>query len=591
MSLLQQMGESTQHRGPDNIGFYMSGNGKVGLVHNRLSIIDLSVAANQPMSDVSGKVHIVFNGEIYNFLRLRQELVQKGYSFKSSSDSEVLLYMYIEHGLDMLDKLNGMFAFAIYDERNEKLFLARDRVGIKPLYYSATDKGMVFGSELKPLIASGLLSGSLDPVAVNAFFTLGYIPFSMTIFDNCSKLMPGHYLYYDLKANSYETARYWQLPNVDDKEYREDELLEKLEYLLNDAVAMRMVSDVPIGCFLSGGVDSSLCSVLMAGNSSVPVKTFNIGFTEDKYNESAYAKIVADSIGSEHFEHTVKLDAIEALNHLVNNFDEPFADSSMIPTFFVSKVAKEHVTVVLSGDGGDELFGGYNWYSWMLSLNHAQNKFPPVNTPIRVFSQIAPFNFKGRNFLSQLGLSPVSQFINRIGFFKPNELSITSDPVFLDKFEAKLDSFEGDLLQKISRMDFNCYLPDDILTKVDRASMAVSLEARVPWLDHRLVEFAFSLPSTWKIRQSRKKYLPKRLAEKLLPRQLLLERKQGFSIPLASWMRGELGDWLAGLADQAEPYIDTGSVKKLLVELRAGKADHGSKLYSILMFALWKKNF
>ena len=600
-SLLEKMAATTRHRGPDYTGYYLSPDRRVGLAHNRLSIIDLSEAGHQPMVGADGKRWIVFNGEIYNFPQLRSEMESRGRVFRSHSDTETLLELYGEKGEAALEELNGMFAFAIHDAEKRSLFLARDRVGIKPLYYACRDGKLAFASEVKPLLKLPFVSKELDPAALDAYFTLGYIPEDLCIFRDIRKLRPAHCARFDLESRTLSVSRYWDLETrlTDLSRTSEPELLEILEEKLRDAVRLRMISDVPIGCFLSGGVDSSMISALMAQEASDAIRTFNISFASGEHDESPYARMVAKDIGSQHTEHRVEMDAASSLYHLIDNFDEPFADSSMIPTYYVSKVAREQVTVVLSGDGGDELFGGYNWYSWMLRLKRLEGHFGAFSRMGPLLAKAMPPGITGRHLLSSLGRDRGDQFLERVSCFRAEGKLSLYNPDFLAAldgydygrvFRERFGDYDGDLLQRMTKTDFHCYLPEDILTKVDRASMAVSLEARVPWLDHRLVEFAFSLPSNVRIRNGRKKHLPKELARKLLPKDLPIERKKGFCIPINEWMRGELGTMLEeqlGNGDLAS-CIDEKRALELLSRHRAdGQSRQGFQLFSILLFALW----
>jgi asparagine synthase (glutamine-hydrolysing) len=603
--LLQKMAATTRHRGPGHTGYYVSPDRRVGLAHNRLSIIDLSEAGNQPMVSADGKRWIVFNGEIYNFPNLRREMESCGRVFRSHSDTETLLELYGRKGEAALHELNGMFAFCIYDAEKRSLFLARDRLGIKPLYYVCRDGKFGFASEIKPLLCLRFVSKQLDPVALDAYFMLGYIPEDLCIFRNIRKLRPAHYAVFDLESRTVSLTRYWDLETrlEDLSGTPEPELLEMLEEKLRDAVRLRMISDVPIGSFLSGGLDSSLVTTLMAEEASDPIRTFNISFASGEYDESCYARIVAEHIGSRHTEHRVEMDAASALYHLIDNFDEPFADSSMIPTYYLSKVAREQVTVVLSGDGGDELFGGYNWYSWMLRLQQLQERLGLLARALPSLARMLPRGMAGRHLLSSLGFGPENQFLERISCFqadgKPSlyrpEFSAVLDGYDYGKvFRERFASYGGNLLQRMTKTDLNSYLPDDILTKVDRASMAVSLEARVPWLDHRLVEFAFSLPSDMRIKNGRKKRLPKELASKLLPKDLPVERKKGFCIPIEEWMRGQLGRMLERQLGGTvfASYIDKKRALDLLSRHRSDqRSRNGVRLFSVLLFLLWHQRY
>ncbi len=599
--LLEVMAAETSHRGPDNTGVFITKKNQLGFAHNRLSILDLSPAGNQPMMDKENNNVIVFNGEIYNFKNLKTDLEAKGVFFRSNCDTEVLLKLYNTIKEKLPTELNGMFAFCIYDKNKKKLFLARDRVGIKPLYYTFKNGNFAFASEIKPLLKLKWVSKEINFQALDTYFRMGYIPHRMSIFKSIKKLEPAHILTFDLETFQLEEASYWKLPKADFSLVSADknQLVDQLESHLTKSVALRRLSDVPIGCFLSGGLDSSLVANIMAKQSNTPIKTFNISFDIGKYDESSYARIVAKDIKSDHIEHSITINAVKTLNRLVDNFDEPFADSSQIPTFLVSEIARKYVTVVLSGDGGDELFGGYNWYSWLLSLQQTKNKLNNLAPLITFIANKIPLQFKGKHYISQLNETIADQLENRVGFVSNREkcklysknnteLHINNEMSTYISDSLNISQSNNSLLDHLSRLDFKTYLPDDILVKVDRASMATSLETRVPWLDHELVEFAFSLPSTWKINNGQKKYLPKQLAKKVLPKTLKLDRKQGFSIPLREWMKDDLGDMLDDALDNSlNSFFDLNYIKDKLTEHSSGKKDNSKFLYSILNFALW----
>lgn len=602
---LRAMAAAIRHRGPDSSGFYVSPDKSVGLAHNRLSIIDLSESANQPMCDERGKIWLIFNGEIYNYLELRRSLLEKGHRFKSKSDSEVILHLYEEKGIDLLGDLNGMFALALFDENTGAMYLARDRVGIKPLYYSFKNGGLAFASEVKSLLGLPHVSRDLDLRALDFYFAMGYIPSDLCIFKDIRKLKPAHYLRFNEEA--VQTARYWSLTTSGPRAeaVNDGELVDILEEKLRNSVRGQMVSDVPVGCFLSGGLDSSLVAKLMAQEAGQPINTFTIRFDSPGHDESAFARIMARDIKSEHHESLVKIDAAEAMDKLVGHFDEPFADSSLIPTYYVSKLARERVTVILSGDGGDELFGGYNWYSWVLRLSKTAKSWDSWARRLSGLGGILPDGSRAGRFFSALGQDPAEQFLERVSIFNGPERgrlyarSLSGLPAGRAP-ETEIQDFfrgvQGDLVSRMTITDFHYYLPEDILTKVDRASMAVSLETRVPWLDHELAEFAFSLPSDFRIRAGEKKFLPKLLARKMLPPDLPLQRKQGFCIPVDDWMRGRLGTVL-----EEELNANGGSVKRILNldYVRGLMARHrkhpgvglGTRLFSILVFSKWFRRY
>ncbi|MCP4270024.1 MAG: asparagine synthase (glutamine-hydrolyzing) [Candidatus Brocadiaceae bacterium] len=589
--IINKMCNQLRHRGPDVQQVKVLNN--VGLGHTRLSIIDLSNSANQPMPNENRTKWLVYNGEFYSFQPYREELCKKGHRFISHTDSEVLLHLYEEEGPDFVKKIRGMFAFGLWDACEQQMMIARDRVGIKPLYYYHKGSTFLFASELKALLQHPSVERELNIEAVNYYFMLGYIPRELCIFKNIKKLLPGHYLLF--KDGDITTHCYWNLPVQNTSIIKsEEEYIDELLELLNESVRIRLISDVPLGVFLSGGVDSSIIAALMAKNTNTPVKTFSIGFEEAKYNELSYARRIARHIDSDHNEFIVSLDQVEAIEKLVHFHDEPFADSSAIPTYFVSKLAREHVTVVLSGDGGDELFGGYNWYSWVLQQNKF-NVIPQIwRQAISAIASLPVGNFKGKHLLQSLSLNEFETFFERTSFFSGNELSKLLPAAYnhdhLKDYQLFFETQGSNILDRLTKTDFRYYLPDDILTKVDRASMAVSLEARLPILDHKVCEFAFNLPNSFKIKNNSKKYLLKKVASKLLPADFPLERKQGFSIPLKEWMQGGLGELYMDLLSGKNIITDTLNIKyvqDLQKEHTMGTRDHSQRLWAVLMYCFW----
>lgn len=592
-SILEKMTQELYHRGPNAQQIEIFGN--VGLGHSRLSIIDLSQNANQPMHNEDKSLWLVYNGEFYNFRDYRDELIKNGHIFQSRTDTEVLLHLFEDEGIKCLEKVRGMFTFAFWDQKEKELVLARDRVGIKPLYYYFDGNNFIFASELKAILKHPGVPRQIDMDSLCVYFRLGYIPQEMSIFRDIRKLLPGHYL--RLKNHTVRIERYWGLPQVEvERETDEDALADHLYTLLDESVRLRLVSDVPLGIFLSGGIDSSIVASLAAQNSSAPIKTFSIGFDSEKYNELPYARRIANHIGSEHHELIVSIDEVDVIEKLVVFFDEPFADSSAIPTYYVSKMAREFVIVSLTGDGGDELFGGYNWYSWML----LKNKFDVVPLSLRkalsFMSSIPKNDFRGQHFIKSIGLCEFDAFVERVGFFRQEELNsllkFGCDGYF-DFYKEFYTASGRSLLERLTRTDFAFYLPDDILVKVDRASMAVALEARVPLLDHKICEFAFSLPDSVKIHGKIKKYLLKKIARKLLPRDFPLERKQGFSIPLSEWMRSRLGDMFMDLIKSETPrlFLNGTYLENIFRDHKAGRNNNANKLWSVLIFCLWLEKF
>jgi asparagine synthase (glutamine-hydrolysing) len=591
------------HRGPDGAGEWWSRDGRVGLAHRRLAIIDLSPAGHQPMSDASGTLTIVFNGEIYNHTELRAELFAKGESFRSQSDTEVILAAYREWGTDCLLRLNGMFAFALYDARSRQMFLARDRAGEKPLFYHLANSTLRFATELKGLTADSALRRRIDAEALECYLTMGYVPGERCILEGFRKLPPAHALRYKVDTAAVQVWRYWKLPQQVVSPASDDELVGEFEALLEDSVRRQLVADVPVGVLLSGGVDSSLTTA-MAVRANSKVKTFTIRFPGyGSYDETEHARLIARHFGTEHIELEAEKTTVDLLPMLARQFDEPIMDSSMIPTYLLSKLVRQHCTVALGGDGGDELFGGYEHYSRLLWL---QSKFEFVPFPLRrklaSIAGLLPVGFKGRNWLQGLAADLHSSLPLIASYFDARSRKSLLRPDLVATL-ALVDSPESiwlsrmphsaDLLQRATRMDFENYLAEDILVKVDRASMLNSLEVRAPWLDHRLIEFAFArVPSTLKASSNRRKILPKLLAKRLLPPEFDLQRKQGFSIPLASWLSGkEWGGYFRDvLLDSKDGLFNERFVRQLLEGQERGRAN-GERLFALVLFELWRREY
>ncbi len=587
-TILLNMAASLKHRGPDSVNIQIVDN--VGLGHARLRILDLSESANQPMSNEDDSIWLVYNGEYYTFREYREVLLNKGHKFKSNTDSEVILHLYEEYGMDFVSCLRGMFAIAILDLRKDKLILLRDRVGIKPLFYYHDGSKFLFASEIKAIMQYPGIIRNMDLESLRTYFSLGYIPGENSIYDKIKKLPPAHVLTFH--EHNVEIKRYWSLPDtIIFKE--ENSAREELESLLLESVKMQMISDVPLGVLLSGGLDSSLVASIMASQSDRPIKTFSISFNEEKYNEIEHARNVARHIQSEHFEYKVDLEKSEIIEDLVYYYDEPFADSSAIPTYYVSKLAKKEVTVVLSGDGGDELFAGYNWYDWMLKYA-AFNRIPQnVRRLLSDMSNSIPLHFKGKHFIGVLKLEEFDTFFERTSLFSNSELKLLlkneCSGNFYQQYKSNYYNSGDSLLKRLTRTDFSYYLPDDVLTKVDRASMANSLEARVPLLDHKICEFAFSLCDSLKIKDIQRKYLLKQVARKWLPPDFNFTRKQGFSIPQSEWLKSRYHDKILDLLSN-DNFLNRSYVGKLLKDHRAGTRNNSKKLWPILIFLIWQKN-
>ena len=592
--LIERMCEQIVHRGPDDQGIHLDGS--VGLGMRRLSILDLETGS-QPMFNADRSVCIVFNGEIYNFLELRAELARRGHRFSTRCDTEVIVHLYEEYGVDFVEKLNGMFAIAVWDRRHDRLMLVRDRLGQKPLYYAQTDDGLMFGSELKCLLACPSVPRELDHEAVYHYFTLGVIPHPWSIYRHVRQLPPAGRLI--CERGRVTLDQYWHLPLAVDTALEKAEAVERMRALLADSVRLRMISDVPLGAFLSGGLDSSIVVALMAQQSSTPVKTFHIDFAEPDYSERRYARAVAERYGTEHHELVVRPSAVGLLDELVGAFDEPFGDSSAIPTYCVSKLTREHVTVALAGDGGDESFGGYERYRRILARRHLPGWLRGTLGAVgNVVHSALPRTAPGRRYFRSLGMDHYEHFAVGTDELETRELL---SPEFLESV-APGSTYQmlrsglaagdpTDALAPFSALDIHHYLPDDILTKVDRVSMAHSLELRAPFLDYRLVELAATMPSHWKIRGAHGKAILKDAFMADLPAEVLEPRKRGFSVPMGQWLRGELrSDLEDALGDrqiEQSGVFQMQEVRALAEEHFSGRRDRSSQLWRYLFFVRW----
>jgi asparagine synthase (glutamine-hydrolysing) len=573
----------------------------------RLSVIDLKTG-QQPIFSEDGSLVIVFNGEIYNYLEIKKDLESKGYRFRTNSDTETIVNAYREWGDSCLQRLRGMFAFAIWDLHERELFIARDRVGKKPLFYSLTSHGdFVFGSELKSLLSHGLVDRHIDLAAFDAYVTFGYVPEEFCIFRDVHKLAPGHFLKY--KDGRVVTEKYWDFNYGKTSEVRsEKNIIEELRAHIEDAVRVRLISEVPLGAFLSGGVDSATVVAMMAKTSNAPVKTFSIGFTEDSFNELKFARIAAERFGTEHHEFIVTPDLTDIVDELVWHFDEPFADSSALPTYMVSKMAREHVTVVLSGDGGDELFAGYTRYVTHERLSRFE-RLPRLlrHGAMRAVSDALPHYAYGKNYLYNASLDPVMRYIDSVSQFNRPKKNALYSKQFQDELSGTLGAGEReferfvysveatDSTEKLLYLDSKTYLPGDILTKVDRMSMANSLECRSPLLDHKLIEFVGGLPSKLKKRGSETKYILKKAMEGIVPDSILYRPKQGFGVPINDWINAQLNERIVGdLGEQRtleRGYFEKSYIHTLLKEHKVGRRDHSHQLWLLWMFELWHRKF
>jgi asparagine synthase (glutamine-hydrolysing) len=579
-----------RHRGPNDEGHFVADG--VGLGMRRLSIIDVA-GGDQPIGNEDGSVQVVFNGEIYNHNELRRDLMAAGHVFRTHCDTETLVHLYEEHGDRMVEQLRGMFAFAIWDLRQERLLIARDRLGQKPLSYWEADGGLAFCSELRSLLALDRFPARIDREAVGAFLSLGYVPDPQSIFTGVRKLPPGHLMTWS-RAEGVRVERYWS-PVRPEIRIDEQEAVLEIRRLLESAVSSHLESEVPLGAFLSGGLDSSTVVALMARAGGRQVRTFAIGFDEGSFNEAPHAAAVARALGTDHTELIVRPDVESLFDGLVAAFDEPFADSSAVPTYLVAQLAKRQVTVALSGDGGDELFGGYTRYAQTL----ARRELPaPARAVLRGVAGALPHMVPGRNRLYDMGRTREGQYANTVAF----PAGYSEGGVMQADIAGRVGSLDGllrgqfeesrdrDFGTQMTMVDLLTYLPGDILTKVDRTSMAVSLEARVPLLDHPLVEFAASLPSELKYRDGRGKHVFRQAITPIVPQIVLDKPKQGFAVPLARWFRGPLRHHVERLSEPTSPiyeFVRPDAVRRLASEHQMRRRDHSMQLWRILVLDLW----
>jgi asparagine synthase (glutamine-hydrolysing) len=611
------MTDLLHHRGPDDEGYYRSefrlrpsceALPGVALGFRRLAIIDLA-GGNQPMSNEDGSIWVVFNGEIYNSPTLRRRLEGAGHDFRTQCDTETIVHLYEDEGLDCFRHLNGMFAVAIWDSRLRRLVLARDRLGKKPLYYRHESDRLLFGSELKSILAVPNVPRDLDPTAIDAYLTYQYIPHPRTIFQGIAKLPPGHHAV--VGEGKLRVQSYWQPDLSAEVDIPRDEACERVRELLDAAVQMRMRSDVPLGAFLSGGVDSSLIVALMQRHARQPIKTFSIGFPIGEYDETRYAREVAEHLGTDHHEFEVTPDAVEILPKLVWHYDEPFADSSAIPTWYVSRMTREHVTVSLSGDGGDELFVGYPRYRavWLAHLlDNAGMARDFLAAPIwqrLPGSRQKSFLRRFKRFGEFLALSPQRRYLQWVAIFHEQRRAEMYEDGFLESlpdedpfsFIATSWSRAGsrDPVSAAAIADLTSYLPCDILSKVDIASMAHSLECRQPFLDHRLVEYAVSLPRQLHFRRGRGKQLLRDAFGDLLPAEIWTRPKMGFGVPLDHWFRDELrpmaNDVLLDSTARQRGLFRSEVVERLLREHENQQFDHAYRLWALLVLELWMREW
>lgn len=601
--LLEEMTATLVHRGPDGGDVYVNNN--IGIGHRRLSIIDLD-AGKQPLSNEDETIWVSFNGEIYNYLELIPPLKQKGHRFKTKSDTEVLVHLYEEKGVQMLEDLRGMFAFAIWDDKNKRLFVARDRVGKKPLYYHhCPNEHLIFGSEIKSLLASKCIDRAVDLSALDQYLSFLYVPVPLSIFKEIKKLPAGHYMICEKgEASIHE---YWKLRfTYGEKPVRSvSSYIEEFDEILHDAVRIRLRSDVPLGAFLSGGIDSSAIVSIMKDINCGQIQTLSIGFNEDEYNEQPYAKQIADLFGCHHSEFLVDADVSGIIEKLVGHFDEPFADPSFIPTYYVSKAARQKVTVALSGDGGDETLAGYSRHAIEI-IEHQLRKytnFLPSALLLATYN-LLPEETKGRNIIGDLAFPPADAAARKhynLLFNQNLKEKIYADPVdmhqdFSARFRAIYErSTANNPLDKALDLDINTYLTDDICVKVDRMSMAASLEVRAPLLDHKVLEFLASIPANMKLRDHTTKYILKKILEKKIPNNILTRKKQGFRLPIEVWLKNELREYteehIFSKSFKDRAIFNTVAVKDMWRSFLAGRRDYAHHIWQLLILEIWYRKY
>lgn len=623
--VVEQMSNSLIYRGPDDKGSWVDTEAGIALGHRRLAIVDLSPQGHQPMISADARYAIVFNGEIYNFLDLRKQLESLGYCFRGHSDTEVMLASFSQWGVvEATKRFNGMFAFALWDRLKRVLHLGRDRLGEKPLYYGWVNRTFLFGSELKALKCHPDFQPEINRDAVALFLRYSYIPQPYSIYKGIYKLPPATLLCVDVNTVNPQPTPYWSVKEAAELGVSnpftgsETEAINQLEALLKDAVAMRMIADVPLGAFLSGGIDSSTIVALMQAQSSQKVKTFSIGFYEEEYNEAQYAKTVAQHLGCDHTELYVTAEETRAvIPKLPDLYDEPFSDPSQIPTYLVSQLARKHVTVSLSGDAGDELFGGYNRYLWSSRIwqkigwipQNLRHTFAASLTSVspqnwnRIFASVNPLlptklqqpfaGYKLHRLAEILAVpDPDTMYASLVSRWKePESVVIGSSEPITALSDRQSWANLPDFTQRMMFLDMLTYLPEDILVKVDRASMGVSLEGRIPFLDPRVVEFAWRIPMTMKIREGQGKWLLRQVLYKYVPQKLIDRPKMGFGVPIDKWLRGPLRDWAEALLDETrlrqEGFFNPQQIRQKWKEHLSGKRDWEFHLWDVLMFQAW----
>lgn len=614
-SLLKRMNSILVHRGPDDEGIYVALPRKrddaiVGLAHRRLSIIDLSPTGHQPMCNEDHSIWIILNGEIYNFIELRDLLKKKGHIFRSRTDTEVIIHLYEDMGIECLHLLRGAFALALWDEKKQSLFLARDRIGKRPLYYHIKNGTLTFASEMKAILQDPQVLVEINQNSIVDYLTYGYIPTPQTIFANIYKLPPAHFM--EFKKDGYKIQRYWSLDFSKKLYLKEAEYIERLMDVLGEATRIRLISDVPLGVFLSGGMDSSTVVYLMSKINPGSVKTFSIGFDESPYSELKYARIVANQFGTEHHEYIVRPEAIKLLPRLVWHYNEPYADSSALPSYYVAKMTRQKVKVALNGDGGDENFGGYERF---MAARYAEfyRNIPslirdkilhPLIARLPSSKQFNDSRGKLKRFISVASKPYKERHYNWVSIFRDEEKNILFTDEYkkafwrnsIDYLYSKFDNiYACDIAEHVMAVDIHTNLLDDLLVKMDIATMANSLESRSPFLDHKVLEFCAQMPGNLKIRRLTLKYILKKALRKILPEPILTRGKMGFGVPIDDWFRSELKEFTKELLLSNKSlnrgYFNKNSIKKILDEHFEYKANNGSKIWSLLNLELWHRIF
>lgn len=607
-SLARHMCGLIAHRGPDDEGYYIdttSPGAMIGM--RRLSIIDVT-HGKQPITNEDGSVWIVFNGEIYNYRELRENLISKGHKFRTRTDTETIIHLYEEEGADCVKKLRGMFAFAIWDKRDNSLLLARDRAGKKPLHYSIIGESIVFGSEIKSLLVHPRMQVQADPGGISDFITFGYVPDPITAFKGINKLPPGHTLTF--KSGRVQIERYWDfeyLPEYEaDGQRSEADYIEELRDLLAESVRVRLESEVPLGAFLSGGIDSSTVVAYMAREMGRPVKTFSIGFNDASFDELKFARLTAEKFKTDHHEFIVSPDVEKLIDDIVYHHDEPFADVSSIPTFLVSKMAREHVTVVLTGDGGDEVFAGYERYI-VEAQRRVYSRIPRIfrKNVMSPVSRALPRNAYGKNFIRNISLDDAARYVDYNSYFNEEKKRYLFSSDMLGSIgdynsSSRIEEYfyapaSTNHLNRLMYFDSKVYLPGDVLAKVDRMSMANSLETRAPLLDHKLIEFAQRIPPSLKLKGLETKYILKKAVEGIIPQEIIYRKKQGFDVPIKHWFNIELKDMIDDTLNDSKTrtrgIFNHKEVVEILDEHRRGRRDNARQIWELFMLELWFRRF